>query len=227
MPERYIKRIRCGNDNCFIVRQDYSAILVDTGGRNHRQKVLDESREEDVCLIVITHGHYGHVCNAVAVADDLDIPIAMHAGDVDLIKDNRLQHMHANSLYGYLELFFDHKSHKRKVVDSFVPDIYITEGYSLKDFGIDAKVVELPGHTLGSIGLDVWGTDFIAGDAVISTPSPGPAAVYGNRMTMEESCDKLYRLGRRTVHCGRGEATQNCNWTGAPQTAMTSVGHAG
>lgn len=227
MSENSIKRIKCGSENCYIVRQDDSAVLVDTGSKKYRQKVLDAARTEDVGLVVITHGHYGHVGNAVAVADDLDIPIAMHAGDVDLIKDNQLQRMHANSLYGYLELFYVHKLHRREVEDTFVPDIYITEGYSLEEFGIDAKVVELPGHTLGSIGLDVWGTDFVAGDAVVSRPSPGPATIYGNRIYMEDSCDKLYHLGRRHIHCGHGNPTENFNWTGTEQPLETSIGHVG
>ncbi len=207
-----ISRIQCGIDNCFLVKQAGHSILVDTSSWAYCQKVLEVAVREDVQLVILTHGHYDHVCNAVTIANELDIPIAMHAADVDLLKDNHLQRMHASTLRGYIELFCVHKMRRRKVPQTFVPDIFVTEGYWLGEFGIDGKVVELPGHTMGSIGIDIWGTDFIAGDAVTSWPSLGPASVYGNRISMEESCAKIAKIGKRMVHCGHGVSVPNNSW---------------
>lgn len=35
-----IRRIPCGNVNCYLIVQEQDAVLVDTGRAKHRQKVL-------------------------------------------------------------------------------------------------------------------------------------------------------------------------------------------
>ncbi|MGI6217347.1 MAG: MBL fold metallo-hydrolase [Coriobacteriales bacterium] len=210
--DNYIKRISCGIDNCFIIRQGDHAILVDSGRKRYRQKILTAAREEDVELLVLTHGHYNHVCNAALISEDLDIPVAMHAADVDLLSDNHLQRMHANTFLGYIAMLYCHKIRRNPYIQRFYPEVYLQEGDKLDDFGIDARVIELPGHTLGSIGLDVWGTDLIVGDACNNKPRPGKAIFYGNRDMMEKSCEKITAIGDRMVHLGHGDSIPNRVW---------------
>jgi glyoxylase-like metal-dependent hydrolase (beta-lactamase superfamily II) len=37
--------------------------------------------------------------------------------------------------------------------DTFKPDMYIEDGYDLSAHGFDAKVVHIPGHSKGSLGI--------------------------------------------------------------------------
>lgn len=173
---------------------------------------MREAIREGVSLIVLTHGHYSHICNAKAIATELDIPIAMHSADVDLIADNGLIKLHANTLRGHLGLVPVNKLFKHLSIEQFFPDLFLQEGDSLLPFGIDAKVIELPGHTMGSIGLDIWGTDLIVGDACMSLPTASKAIVYGNRETMESTCRKITALGERMVHTGHGKSIPNRVW---------------
>lgn len=55
-----IHRIVCGNVNCYIVAENANAILIDTGRKKYREKVLKQCRKFSVNLIVLTHGHLDH-----------------------------------------------------------------------------------------------------------------------------------------------------------------------
>jgi glyoxylase-like metal-dependent hydrolase (beta-lactamase superfamily II) len=53
-------------------------------------------------------------------------------------------------------------------LETFTPDIVLSDGQSLRELGLDARVVHTPGHTAGSVSfLFDDGTMFI-GDAILN-----------------------------------------------------------
>lgn len=56
-----IHRISAGNVNCYIVVDNDKAILIDTGRKRYRKKILDKCKEHHVSLIVLTHGHIENI----------------------------------------------------------------------------------------------------------------------------------------------------------------------
>lgn len=84
--------------NCYIAADHGKVILIDTGRKKYREKILEKCRGFHVSLIVLTHGHMDHCQNAAYLADALHIPIAMSEQDRNLISDNRKQHMSAKKL---------------------------------------------------------------------------------------------------------------------------------
>lgn len=59
-----IHRIASGNVNCYIVADNDKAILIDTGRKKYREKILERCKKFHVSLIVLTHGHMDHCQNA-------------------------------------------------------------------------------------------------------------------------------------------------------------------
>ena len=59
-----VKRIACGNVNCFLIQDGDDAVLVDTGTLAFRDKVDKECEGVNLSLIVLTHGHVDHCQNA-------------------------------------------------------------------------------------------------------------------------------------------------------------------
>ena len=51
--------------------------------------------------------------------------------------------------------------------DSFIPDIILEEGHDLSEHGLDTRVVHLPGHSKGSIGVLTAGGDLFHGDPLV------------------------------------------------------------
>ncbi len=85
-----VHRIVSGNVNCYIVTNKDKAILIDTGRKKYREKILEKCKEYHVILIILTHGHMDHCQNAAYLANALNIPIAMSKKDMDIIPDNRV-----------------------------------------------------------------------------------------------------------------------------------------
>lgn len=150
-----IHRISAGNVNCYIVVDNDKAILIDTGRKKYREKILDKCKEYHVSLIVLTHGHMDHCHNAAYLANALKIPVAMSKKDINMIPDNRKQEMSAKTLLGKIVLLVSLSSFDKDALDVFEPMVYLQDGDNLNEYGVDAKVVELPGHTEGSIGLEI------------------------------------------------------------------------
>lgn len=207
-----VHRIAGGNVNCYIVSDHDKAILVDTGRKKYRKKVLEKCREFHVCLIMLTHGHMDHCQNAAYLADALQIPIAMNDKDRNLIPDNKKQPLSAKSLLGKVVLAVSLRSFEKDCLESFEPTVCLKDGDSLIQYGIDAKVVGLPGHTNGSIGLEIAPDKLIVGDALMNMFYPTVSMLYTDEQQMLSSAKHIIELGEKTIYFGHGKPKKNRNW---------------
>lgn len=204
-----VRRIRCGNGNCYLVSSGQDAVLVDTGREKYWQKVLNACKPFHVRLLVLTHGHVDHVQNALFLSNALKCPVAMHEADVPLLADNLLQPLSAHGLLGKIVLSESIKSFHKDKIPGFVPDIFLEEGCSLEKYGVAAKIISLPGHTQGSVGIDVMEKDLIVGDALMNLFYPTVSMLYNDRDAMLQSADRISRLGERRIFFGHGGPKRN------------------
>lgn len=207
-----IQRIICGNVNCYLISNGERAILVDTGREKHRQKVLNSCTPYQVQLLVLTHGHMDHAQNAAFLSRELDCPVAMHRADLCLLEDNMRQSLSASSVLGRIVLSASVKSFKIDGIPAFTPTVFLDDGDSLEHYGISAKVVALPGHTDGSIGLDVAETALIVGDALMNMFYPTVSMLYHDKQAMIESVKKIQEIKPRTIYFGHGKPVKNRLW---------------
>ncbi|MFT4004363.1 MAG: MBL fold metallo-hydrolase [Lacrimispora sp.] len=210
-----IKRIRCGSVNSYLVEDNGRAVLVDTGRNGFEEKILAQCRNVKVELIFLTHGHVDHVQNAAWLKEKLGVPVALHKADLELVKNNFTEPLFYEGMLGMLVAEVSAKSFEKDKIPEFTPDIFLQEGDSLKDYGINARVLELPGHTRGSIGLDVDGHGIVVGDALMNMFYPGLSMFYGDREEMMRSADKISALGARKVYFGHGCPVYNRPWSRA------------
>lgn len=203
--------IRCGTGNCFLISCGEAAVLVDTGTAPFREKVLAACRRVSPRLIVLTHGHIDHVQNAAFLAGELGVPVAMHPDDLPLLENNLAQPLSSRGLFGKV-LLAASLSAMREPVPAFSPAVLLREGDGLEEYGIPARVLELPGHTLGSVGLDVDGRHLLVGDALMHWTVPGCPPIYHDRERMLASARKLSGLGERQVYFGHGASCRNRVW---------------
>lgn len=87
--------------------------------------------------------------------------------------------------------------------------VYIIDGDDLSSYGINAKILGLPGHTLGSIGVDVEEKHLFVGDALDNWISPGVGHLYNDLDAIRKSADKIRALGNRTIYYGHGNPSKN------------------
>lgn len=208
-----IHRIKCGNGNCYIISNGKDGILVDTGKREFLNQVLEASKFFNIKLIVLTHAHFDHAENASQISNALGIPIGMSENDCNLIKSNTNQSLTATTILGKVVLSASLKDFSNRSMPEFKPDVLLHDNDSLSDYGIAARIIALPGHTNGSIGIDVDNKHLLVGDALMNMFYPTVSMLYHNRNEMLESARKISSLGNRTIYFGHGKPVSNKQWT--------------
>jgi len=207
---------RLGSVNCYLLGADGGGyILVDTGGSNKRTE-LEEELERNGCkpgnlrLIILTHGDFDHAGNASYLSKRYGTKIAMHQEDSGMVERGN---MFCNRNSGNIV--------KRKLIgattrilfgfgksERFMPDYYLDDDYGLSEYGIDARVIYIPGHSKGSIGILTESGDLFCGDLLISedkTGKPSLNTIVDYKVAMDESVSKLKCLGIDTVYPGHGK----------------------
>ncbi|MGL5434478.1 MAG: MBL fold metallo-hydrolase [Lachnospiraceae bacterium] len=180
--------IRLGLDgvNAYLIQSSGGFVLVDTGGHivtdkvpNNRGDMLLAKLDSAGCsrdnlnLIILTHGDNDHAANAQLIRQNYQASIAMHPDDLALVSNPTLD-IYMQS-YSYRPLIYKMmfcclrgaiKKVTKKMVDdftSFDPDYLLSDEERLDNYGVKGKVVHLPGHTMGSIGVLLDDGELIAG----------------------------------------------------------------
>jgi hydroxyacylglutathione hydrolase len=194
--------------NCYLIQTTKGFILIDTGSSNQRANLEDELRRADcqpgnLLLIVITHGDFDHTGNAAYLRDKFDTKIAMHTDDAGMAErgDMFWNRKKGNPLFRMLVpiLFWFKKA------DRFTPDLTIGEGDNLAEYGLDAKVLSIPGHSKGSIGILMANGEFFCGDLLTNLETPVLNAIMDDGAVADKSIEKLKTQNVRTVYPGHGK----------------------
>ena len=199
-----VKRIKCGTGNCYILAEGRNAVLVDTSRKEYLEKVRLECSDYDLKLIFITHPHIDHAENAATLSKQFECPVAMSGKDIEVLYNFNAQPLKADTLQGKVL----YRASVKTLMGSKVPDfdnkVFVEEGDSLEKYGINAKVLAFPGHTYGSLGLDVEEHDLIVGDALMNFVTPSVSLIWHDKEEMLKSVDRIKRIGYRTIWFGHG-----------------------
>ncbi len=201
--------IKCKTDNCYIVESNGKAILVDTGSGEAYAAVSEGCRKYDLCLIVLTHVHFDHAENAAKLSEEFDVPVAFHKADEVLFDNYLAQPLVSYGIVGRAVLGLSLKVLRDTKVKKPEKIVYISEGDDLSAYGIGAKIVGLPGHTRGSVGVDVEGKSLLVGDALDNWIRPATGHLYSNIEDLKDSAEKIRSLGERVIYYGHGKPTAN------------------
>lgn len=89
--------------------------------------------------------------------------------------------------------------------DKFKPEIFLHDGQGLHEYGFNAKIIHVPGHTKGSIAVLTNQGDLFAGDTLVNYRKPHTAIIVENPDDLRESLEKLKKLNVRKVYPGHGK----------------------
>jgi hydroxyacylglutathione hydrolase len=209
---REIKSISFGGVNCYLLTNDKKSVLIDTGFSKNRVDVERELKSagctpETLKLILLTHGDFDHTGNAAYLREKYSAKIAMHIDDEGMVEKGDLFYNRNDNflmrILGKIMLFFLRGGLKKE--ERFTPDLHIDDGYDLSEFGINATVVDVPGHSKGSIGILTSTGDLFCGDLLENTKKPAKNSLIADKKAFNESLEKLKGLKISTVYPGHGE----------------------
>ncbi len=199
---------KLGAVNCYLIRTGAGYVLIDTGDAKQRAFVERELASAgcppaQLELIVLTHGDADHSGNAAYLRSKFGAKIAMHAADSGIVErgDMFWNRKKPNPLIGTLfpPLFGLSKA------DRFSPDSYAEDGFSLAGCGLNARILSIPGHSKGSIGILTDSGALFCGDLLINTNKPVLNSMMDDPLAARASVAKLQALEIETVYPGHGQ----------------------
>jgi len=209
-----IKVIGLGFVNAYLLKAGDGYILIDTGIPSQweileNQLLSAGSLPDKLKLIVITHGDWDHTGNAQRLRDKYKVKIGMHAGDVSQVeKGTRLKRSvrpFAYKITFYFRMLMRKLKGQKMEILKFKPDILLTDGQSLEEYGAAAKVIHIPGHTPGSIAVLTSEGSLIAGDIFVNRKNPDSAQIIENSAELEQSLNKLKNINIKMIYPGHGK----------------------
>ena len=215
-----------GSTNCYLLKNNETDayILVDTGYSIHGSIDLVKELENLGCkpgnlnLVILTHGDFDHVLNSVDIRDKYQTLIAMHKDDSNMVETGNFMIKREFKskltpfyvLYLFLPIILEVILHPQWISQirsfkKFKPDIYIDEGFDLSSYGVNAKILHLPGHTPGSIGVLTSDGNLICGDTFINIRKPDTYPGGNNLRELYASVQRLKTMNIKKVYPAHGK----------------------
>jgi len=198
--------------NSYLIKNDDAYILIDTGFSMQRRTIKKEleqagCRRGNLRLIVVTHGDSDHSGNAGYLRKNYGARIGAHREEADtcLKGDMRFNRKRLQDKTHFLTgVVLALPLARLGRADRFKPDIYLEDGQALSEFGCNAKIVHIPGHTSGSVGVITADGDLFCGDLLKNNGKPAKNSLVDDPAEMDASIVRLGEMGVRMVYPGHG-----------------------
>ena len=201
--------LKMSSVNCYLIKNDESFILIDTGTSNSRtalEKELEKAgcKPGNINIIIITHGDFDHIGNAVYLREKYGTKIAMHNDDSGMAEFGNMfwNRKKGNFVIRALARALFRFPPKNR----FKPDLHFEDGFNLSEYGVDARILYLPGHSRGSIGILTATGDLFCGDLFENYKKPAFNSIMDDPETAKASVEKLKAYEIKTVYPGHGKS---------------------
>ncbi len=201
-------RLGMGKVNCYLIRTHAGYLLIDMGATNARTELFGALEDAgckpgNLLLVAITHGDFDHTGNAAALRSVFMARIAMYRDDAGMAEQGNMfvNRKKPNSLIGALvPLFTGFEETER-----FTPDLLLDETCDLRPYGLEARVLSLPGHSKGSIGILTASGDLFCGDLFKNLKPPRLNSLMDDPTAAQATLEALAKLPVIKVYPGHGK----------------------
>ena len=170
----------CGEfyTNCYIIDKK---IIIDPGIGAFE---FVKKNVDNPIAIINTHGHFDHIWDNKKIKDYFNVPIYIHKKDAFFLQNDP----------------FNYNPPKVK------PDFLFDEGnYKIGTY--DIKITHFPGHTPGSISIEI-GENMFSGDFIFDGSIGRIDFPYSNPKDMKESIKKFLKISYdKKILPGHGATT--------------------
>lgn len=180
-------------ENCFILfDENKDAFVVDPGGSSENIIEAIDKNELNIKYILLTHGHFDHVGAVAALVKKYKAPVYMSKDDRAFLESPK--EVRASSFGMQIE--------------AADVDVFVKEGDEITFSEGTIKVIETPGHTLGSVCY-LFENYLFAGDTLFNGSIGRTDFPESDHSLMIESLKKLKKLDDEIyVLSGHGPESQ-------------------
>lgn len=172
-------------ENCFILfDENKDAFVVDPGAS--RDIIIDaiEKNNLNIKYILLTHGHFDHVGAVAGLKKKFNAPVYLHKNDKNFLEKPKEVR---ESAFGIQ-------------IESANVDIFVKEGDEIPFSDDYIKVIETPGHTIGSVCY-LFKNYLFAGDTLFNGsigrtdfPESDHSLMIESLKVLKELDDEIYVL---------------------------------
>lgn len=165
-------------ENCFILfDENKDAFVVDPGGSSENIIEAIEKNSLNIKYILLTHGHFDHVGAVAALVKKYRAPVYLSKEDRAFLESPK--EVRASSFGMQIE--------------AAEVDVFVKEGDEISFSKGTIKVIETPGHTLGSVCY-LFENYLFAGDTLFNGSIGRTDFPESDYSLMVESLKKLKKL---------------------------------
>ncbi len=196
-----------GTVNCYLMSIVNGYILIDCGCSSSRKEL--HKQLDNLCvkpgllqLVLLTHGDFDHTGNAKFLHETYGARLAIHPSDAGMVEQGNMfvnrkdPGFFARSLIPLLTGF--------KKSCRFTPDLLLNDGFDLFQYGINARVVAIPGHSPGSIGILTEQGCLFCGDLFENREKPQLNSLMDDMVAGKNSAAKVKDLQVKMIYPGHG-----------------------
>jgi len=152
--------------NAYLLKGE-RPILIDTGSPHEAATIIKILQAHDVqpqelALILHTHGHWDHCGNTAELQQMTHAPVAIHQVDAPLLQSAQVGYLEPTRLSARLMKPFMNRPYQ-----AVNPDILLKDEGELTEYGVRARYIFTPGHTVGSISIITETGEAIVGDLLM------------------------------------------------------------
>ena len=206
-----------GMVNAHLVCSEQGCILVDAGLPGSEKRIQRALRSaglsfKDIKLIVVTHAHVDHAGSAASLRELSGAPIVAHAGDAKHYSGEVPMTFCPTGWFGrvFLKTGLVMQPYMR-----FAPDILLSgaDSFDLREYGVQGHIRFTPGHTAGSISIELSDQEALVGDLLSSGILVGGIALKGrakrppfedNPMLVAKELQRMVDSGVAQFYMGHG-----------------------
>lgn len=142
-------RIGMIKNNCYVVTDEKAIIIIDPTEFTAEIKADIDNNKGKECFVLLTHGHFDHICGVADIKDYCNATVVIHEDDKQGLSDESVS------------LATKFHAVQRPVI----ADITVKDGDKLNLCGIEVTVIHTKGHTKGSVCY-VMGNSIFTGDTL-------------------------------------------------------------
>jgi glyoxylase-like metal-dependent hydrolase (beta-lactamase superfamily II) len=202
--------------NAHIIVGRRGCVVVDAGTPGSERKIERALKAKgltvrDIRLVVVTHAHVDHAGGALALRELSGAPIMGHRQDTPYFRGEEAMTFCTTDWFSRI---FLRLGVVQQPYPAFTPDVVLESGEcrSLDAYGVEGQVRHTPGHTEGSISVEMSEHAFV-GDLLASGIMVGGIAMTGTakRPPFEDDphrvsaeLERMVGAGFRQFYMGHG-----------------------
>jgi hydroxyacylglutathione hydrolase len=202
-----VHAVPLGLSQAYLLETDAGLVLVDAGSPHQERIILRHLRalnSGNLRLIFITHAHLDHYGSAAALRRLTGAPVAIHRADVEALAQGETRIGSTRGIGKFMsvllplvELCFP--------PEPVTPDLLLEDEDRLDDFGLEARVIHTPGHTLGSSCLIVEERLGFVGDLLTNNGRPSLQRLFAEDWSLlRQSYARLQGIELEMAYPGHG-----------------------